>query len=43
MDGELDFSNIIYRILGKKWQVFYSITSVALLFLAGIVYFLLVN
>ena len=41
IEGELDFSNIIFRILGKKWQVLYSFASIALLYLAGIVYFLL--
>ena len=43
IEGELDFSNIIFRILGKKWQVLYSFASIALLYLAGIVYFLLAN
>ncbi len=39
---ELDFSDAILRILGKKWFYFYNIISILLLFVSGIIYFLLI-
>lgn len=37
----MDFPDAIERILGKSWNRFYSISSFLLLFLAGVVYFIL--
>lgn len=42
-DGETDFGDIILRVLGKKWSKAFSMMSFLLLFIAGIVYFLLQN
>ena len=39
--NETDFSDIIKRTLGKKWAQVFQVTSFLLLFIAGIVYFML--
>ena len=40
--NELDFTDAILRILGKKWFYFYNFVSILLLFVSGIIYFLLI-
>jgi len=39
---ELDFADTILRILGRKWFFFYNFVSILLLFVSGIIYFLLI-
>ncbi|EAR97831.1 transmembrane amino acid transporter protein (macronuclear) [Tetrahymena thermophila SB210] len=41
--GESDLSEVVERILGKKWCRLFCITSSLLLFVAGIIYFMLIN
>ncbi|KAL4486141.1 hypothetical protein ABPG72_012194 [Tetrahymena utriculariae] len=41
--GESDLSEVVERILGKKWCRMFCITSSLLLFVAGIIYFILIN
>ena len=38
---ECDYPEVIRRILGKKWELAYVISSVLLLYVVGVVYFLL--
>ena len=39
--SEMDFPDAIKRILGKKWFLAYSLSSVLLLYVAGMIYFTL--
>ena len=39
---ELDFADTILRILGRRWFFFYNFASILLLFVSGIIYFLLI-
>lgn len=39
---EIDFPDAIRRILGKKWYIAYSVCSFVLLFVTGIIYFILI-
>lgn len=39
---EADYPDVIERVLGKKWWMGYSICSVLLLFIAGVIYFMLI-
>ena len=41
LPDEIDYPEAINRILGKKWEVFYNILSMILLFLVGIIDFIL--
>ncbi|KAL4499170.1 hypothetical protein ABPG72_006756 [Tetrahymena utriculariae] len=41
--GELDLLQVVQRILGKKWCKMFFVTSCLLLFILGIIYFLLMN
>lgn len=40
--SEMDFPDAIKRILGRKWFLAYSLCSVLLLFITGIIYFILI-
>lgn len=40
--SELDFPDAINRILGRKWFIAYTLCSVLLLFLCGVIYFILI-
>lgn len=39
---EVDLTDAILRILGKKWFYFFNFVSILLLFVSGIIYFLLI-
>ncbi|EAR97830.2 transmembrane amino acid transporter protein (macronuclear) [Tetrahymena thermophila SB210] len=41
--GELDLSQVVARVLGKKWGKIFCVTSCLLLFILGIIYFLIMN
>ena len=40
--NEVDFTDAILRILGKRWFFFFNFISILLLFVSGIIYFLLI-
>ena len=40
---EFDISEAITRILGQKWKIFFNALSALLLYLSGIIYFILMR
>ena len=38
---EIDFQQALKRVLGRKWELAYIISTIAILYIAGMIYFLL--
>ena len=43
IEEEIDYPEAVNRILGKKWEFFYNLLSMFLLFLVGVIHFILMS